>query len=325
MTSTVEILTRRAGPRGSPRPRRAPPRRGQRSARQQQDPGLERPAPGRASRAAARPPRACPSRVRRTKRRGRRDRAGAGPRVPPREAGGEADVLLHRPLEQRRKLRHQADLAPQLERIALAHVGVLIAHCPRHGVGEPVQQPKQGRLAAPRRPGDAARPLWQRRRDVLEHDLRVPLDRHPLELEQHRVIITRTSAVPPLGEWAAHHASSDTSWLRREVHRVYHRVVRERARGLGAALVVAAGLGAGVVAGGGTAGGRPGTGADRVGSGGRISTIDSDGSNRVQLTGGPRPRSEGGDDYPVFSLDGARLAFVRVFNDGDTDVERGSI
>jgi Tol biopolymer transport system component len=96
--------------------------------------------------------------------------------------------------------------------------------------------------------------------------------------------------------------------------------VRERARGLGAALVVAAGLGAGVVAGGGTAEADPALARIAFSSGGRIFTIDADGSNRVQLTGGPRPRSEGGDYYPVFSPDRARLAFVRVFNDGDSDV-----
>src|SRR6185295_19331943 len=48
----------------------------------------------------------------------------------PGQLGGEADVVLDRPLEQRRKLRHQADLAPQLERIALANVTSLVANQP---------------------------------------------------------------------------------------------------------------------------------------------------------------------------------------------------
>ena len=65
----------------------------------------------------------------------------------PGELGGEADVVLHRPLEQRRQLRHQADLAPQLERVALAHVRALVANHPRLRIGEPVEQPQQRRLA----------------------------------------------------------------------------------------------------------------------------------------------------------------------------------
>ena len=68
-------------------------------------------------------------------------------------------LLLHRPLQQRRKLRHQADLPPQLERIALAHVASLVANRPRHRVGEPVQQPKQSRLAAPDGPATQLAPF----------------------------------------------------------------------------------------------------------------------------------------------------------------------
>ena len=42
--------------------------------------------------------------------------------VAARELGGEADVVVDRALEQRRQLRHEHDLAPQLERVALADV-----------------------------------------------------------------------------------------------------------------------------------------------------------------------------------------------------------
>ena len=50
-----------------------------------------------------------------------------------------------------------ADLAPQLERIALAHVGAAVANHALVGVGEPVEQPQQGRLAGARRAGEAGR------------------------------------------------------------------------------------------------------------------------------------------------------------------------
>ena len=65
----------------------------------------------------------------------------------PGELGGEADVVGDRALEQRRQLRDEHDLAPQLERVALADVGAAVADRARLGVGEAVEQPQQGRLA----------------------------------------------------------------------------------------------------------------------------------------------------------------------------------
>ena len=62
----------------------------------------------------------------------------------------------------------------------------------------------------------------------------------------------------------------------------------------------------------------PGAGTDRVQLRRRaIFTVEADGSNRVQLTGPSKPRSQGGDYFPAFSPDGARLAFVRIVNDGE--------
>ena len=55
-------------------------------------------------------------------------------------------------------------------------------------------------------------------------------------------------------------------------------------------------------------------------SGGRVFTIESDGSNRIRLTGGPRPRPGETADYsPAWSPDGSRFAFVRVVELADDD------
>jgi Tol biopolymer transport system component len=96
--------------------------------------------------------------------------------------------------------------------------------------------------------------------------------------------------------------------------------VKQRARGLCAALIVAAGLSAGIVASGATAQGDPALALIAFSSGGRIFTIEADGSNRTRLTGGPRPRSGEEADYsPVWSPDGTRFAFARVLELADED------
>src|SRR5436190_14034028 len=63
----------------------------------------------------------------------------------PGEIRREADVVLHRALEQRRKLWDEADLAPQLERVARAHVFALVTDESRQGIGQAVEQSKQRR------------------------------------------------------------------------------------------------------------------------------------------------------------------------------------
>jgi Tol biopolymer transport system component len=95
--------------------------------------------------------------------------------------------------------------------------------------------------------------------------------------------------------------------------------VRERARALSAALIVATGVGAVTVA-------RSATAQDPTAariaftSGGRIFTIEADGSNRTRLTGGPRPRpGETADYFPDWSPDGSGLAFARVVELADED------
>ena len=61
-------------------------------------------------------------------------------RLAPGELGGEAEVVLDRALEQRRELRDQADLAPQLERVELAARRGPVEDGARVGVGEPIEQ-----------------------------------------------------------------------------------------------------------------------------------------------------------------------------------------
>lgn len=92
--------------------------------------------------------------------------------------------------------------------------------------------------------------------------------------------------------------------------------MRERAPALGTALVVAAVLSGAVIAGGANAQ-DPALAKIAFASGGRIFTIEANGTNRVQLTGPSKPRGNLGDYFPVFSPDGARLAFVRVSSDRD--------
>jgi Tol biopolymer transport system component len=71
---------------------------------------------------------------------------------------------------------------------------------------------------------------------------------------------------------------------------------------------------------GGTAQADPALARIAFSSGGRIFTIEADGSNRVQLTGGSRPRSDDAGDYsPVWSPDGTRFAFLRVYELADDD------
>ena len=105
--------------------------------------------------------------------------------------GGEADVVGDRAVEQRRKLWHQADLPAQPEHLTLADVAALIEHPAPVGVGEPVEQPQQGRLAAPRRSGDTARARRQPRVQIAQDRLAAAREADLLELER-----TALSAAP---------------------------------------------------------------------------------------------------------------------------------
>ena len=113
-----DLRARAAAPPASPRSRRGRRGRGPRSARRAAARRAAGPAPGPASPAAARRPRAWRRRGRRTRGRGRRG-AGSAPASSSLagEAGGVAEVRLDRPLQQRRQLRDQRDLAPQRQRV----------------------------------------------------------------------------------------------------------------------------------------------------------------------------------------------------------------
>ena len=148
VTSTIEQgECRRAR---APRPP-WPARRAPRWARRAAAPRARAPAPAPASRAAARPPRGGPRRARRSPRRapparadgrGRsRGRARPGPyrtfsATLPGSGAGSCGT------------RHCPP--PQLERVEFAHVVAAEAHGARDRVGQPVEQPQQGRLARPR-------------------------------------------------------------------------------------------------------------------------------------------------------------------------------
>jgi hypothetical protein len=69
-----------------------------------------------------------------------------------------SDVVVDGAVDQGGQLRHEADLAAQLERITLSHVLPLVDHGPLVGVGQAVEEPQQRRLAAARRPDDRAGP-----------------------------------------------------------------------------------------------------------------------------------------------------------------------
>ena len=101
----------------------------------------------------------------------------------PARLGGEADVVGDRALEQRRQLRHQHDLAAELERVAVADVGAPVADGPGLGVGEAVEQPQQGRLAGARRPREAGRAGRDPGAELAQHLLAAAREAHPLELE----------------------------------------------------------------------------------------------------------------------------------------------
>jgi hypothetical protein len=107
----------------------------------------------------------------------------------PGEAGGVSEVRLDRPLQQRRQLRDQGDLAAQGERVVagerLAAVGDLAAV----GVGEPVQQPQQGRLAGARRPDDRGGAGGDRGTDPVENHATTAGETDASQLEQHAAMI----------------------------------------------------------------------------------------------------------------------------------------
>ena len=161
VTRTTRSRAARGARAGSPRPRRG--LRVERRGRlvEEQDAGLERERPGehRPLLLADREPRA--------------SRLGEGAvepgeleqpldiRLAAGELGAEADVVGDGALEQRRQLRHQADLAAQLEHVALADVGAAVEDHPGVRVGEPVEQPQERRLARAGGSGDAARPVRQ--------------------------------------------------------------------------------------------------------------------------------------------------------------------
>jgi Tol biopolymer transport system component len=54
-------------------------------------------------------------------------------------------------------------------------------------------------------------------------------------------------------------------------------------------------------------------------SGGRVFTIAAGGSDRQQLTGGPRPRAHGGDFFPSWSPDRTQIALTRLAPTGGGD------
>ena len=107
----------------------------------------------------------------------------------PGAAAREGDVVGDRPLEQGRQLRHQADLAPQLERIERANVLAPVEHRPRLRVGEPIEQPQGGGLARPGGPGEAGGACRDAGAEVEQDLLARAVQRHVLELEQHPAII----------------------------------------------------------------------------------------------------------------------------------------
>jgi Tol biopolymer transport system component len=55
-------------------------------------------------------------------------------------------------------------------------------------------------------------------------------------------------------------------------------------------------------------------------NGGRIFTINADGSNRIQISGPDHPREYSGDSYPAWSPDETQIAFIRNRPIGDGDV-----
>ena len=163
------------------------------------------------------------------------------------------------------------------------------------------RRPSPSRRSRPGSPGGPAA-WWPRpqavnrnsRRDmpsprafVLAGQVR-PADRLALDRRQRRGDELPVRARPELDRKAWILGGSPTPRVRAggdaRSTRVYHCVVRERARGLGAALLVAAGLSAGIVASGAMAQG-PAPALIAFSSGGRIFTIEADGSNREQLTG----------------------------------------
>ncbi len=84
------------------------------------------------------------------------------------EPGRVGEVRLDRPLQQGRQLRHQRDLAAQGQRVVLAERPAAVGDRPRVGVGEPVEQAQQGRLAGPRGPDDRGRAGRDRGADRVE-------------------------------------------------------------------------------------------------------------------------------------------------------------
>ena len=96
-----------------------------------------------------------------------------------------AEVRLDRPLEQRRQLRHQRDLAPQRERVVRGERRAAVGDRAAVGVGEPVEQPQQRRLAAARGPDDRRRPRGDLGADRVEDRATAAGEADIAQLEQH--------------------------------------------------------------------------------------------------------------------------------------------
>ena len=84
------------------------------------------------------------------------------------QRGPVADVVLDRPGERRGELGDEADARAQAQDVEVAEVIAAEADDALIGVGEPVEQPQQRRLARARRPEQRGRAGLERERDAVE-------------------------------------------------------------------------------------------------------------------------------------------------------------